>query len=110
MQAPALNDDPISEAGFTFGILALSYASLLYASSLVLTPSIPRITLSWDDPPETPGSYLVEVWASTNLVTWQLKTNVTRTNRVTLPATNRQEFFKIRTHGTSGLNSDWSHK
>jgi hypothetical protein len=111
MPDPARNDDPLAEGAFTLGLLALSFTSLLYLSSLVIPPVIlPRITLAWDNPPETPGSYSVEVWASTNLVTWQLKTNVSGTNHVTLAATNRQEFFKIRTRGTNGQNSDWSHK
>ena len=110
MRDPALNEDAISEGAFDLGIVALSFVSLLYVASLVLPPSLPRITLAWDNPPETPGSFTTEVWASTNLVTWQLKTNVSGTNHVTLAATNRQEFFKIRTRGTNGMVSDWSRK
>jgi hypothetical protein len=110
MQAPARNDDPISEAGFTLGVLALSYVSLLYVASLVIPPpTVKTIRLLWDNPPEVPGTFYTEVWASTNLVHWTLKTNVW-TNRVTLYATNAAEFFKIRNKGTNGLTSDWSRK
>jgi hypothetical protein len=109
MPDPARNDDPISEAGFTLGVLALSYVSLLYVASLVIPPPPPVIRLAWTNPPEAPGTYYTEVWASTNLVHWTLKTNVW-TNRVTLFATNRAEFFKIRNKGTNGQVSDWSRK
>jgi hypothetical protein len=110
MQAPARNDDPLTEASFSVGLLALSYVSLLYVASLVIAPPhVAKIRLTWDNTTDAPGTYSTEVWASTNLVTWTLKTNVW-TNTVTLYATNRAEFFKIRNKGTNGLTSDWSRK
>jgi len=110
MQARDQNDDPLTEASFTLGLVALSYVSLLYVASLVIAPtSVKTIRLLWDNPPEPPGTVFTEVWASTNLVNWTLKTNVW-TNTVTLPATNRAEFFKVRNRSTNGQVSDWSRK
>jgi len=110
MQAPAQNDDPLTEASFTVGLLALSYVSLLYVASLVIAPpTVKTIRLLWDNPVEPPGTVFTEVWASTNLVTWTLKTNVW-TNTVTLYATNQAEFYKVRNRGTNGQVSDWSRK
>ena len=94
-------------------MLVLSLGGILYYADQTLTvaPPAPRtVTLIWDDTSNPRGSFATEVWASTNLTTWTLKTNIAGTNRVTLPADKAREFFKIRNRGTNGLFSDWSRK
>lgn len=110
MNAP--KNDSLRDLGISAVVLVGSLGGLLYYSQQSLTVAPQRtITLLWDNPTnDTPGSYTTEVWASTNLTTWTLKANVAGTNRVTLPATNRAEFFKARNKGTNGLYSDWSRK
>ena len=84
---------------------------LAVTSSILLIPSPPAqktITLAWDKIDPNPAT-TTEIWASTNLITWALKTNVAGTNHVTLPATNKQEFFKARSN-LYGEVSDWSRK
>ena len=105
-------DSSLRDLGISFVVLIGSLGGLLYISEQSLTVSPARkITLEWDNPTnDVPGSFTTEVWSSTNLTIWTLKTNVSGTNRVTLPATNRAEFFKIRNKGTNGLFSDWSRK
>lgn len=112
-----MDDAPVKDnferdLGIAFTLFAVTLGGLLYVAEKTLTVAPPRsITLLWDNPTnDTPGSYTTEVWSSTNLTTWALKTNIAGTNRVTLPATNRAEFFKVRNRGTNGLFSDWSRK
>ncbi len=109
---PKPADSSLRDLGISFIILTATLGGLLYYSEQQLAPApLPRkITLLWDNAPATPGSFTTEVWASTNLTTWTLRTNVAGTNAVTLFATNRQEFFKVRNRGTNGLFSDWSRK
>ena len=101
-----MTDDQKSLAR-TLGIIAVAGAGLYVVTTIVLPPPPPRtpaVVLMWDNAP----GLVAEIWSSTNLVTWTLKTNVAGTNRVTLPATNRQEFFKIRSRDTRGIVSEWS--
>ena len=109
-QKPA--DSSLRDLGISFAVLIGGLGGLLYYSQQTLTiaPAPRSITLIWDNPPETPGSFTTEVWSSTNLNTWTLKTNVAGTNRVALPADKSREFFKVRNKGTNGLFSDWSRK
>lgn len=108
---PEIKDSTVRDFTVSVAILAVTLGGLLYFSDQSLTVAPQRtITLVWDNPPEVPGTFTTEVWATTNLTTWQLKTNVAGTNRVRLPATNRAEFFKVRNKGTNGLYSDWSRK
>ena len=103
-----MTDDQKSLAR-TLGIIAGAGAGLYVVTTIVLPPTPPRqpaVVLMWDN---TPG-LVAEIWSSTNLVTWTLKTNVAGTNRVTLPATNLAEFFKIRSRDTNGTVSDWARK
>lgn len=92
------------KVGTGVGILAL-------ASSILLIPPPPAqktITLAWDKMDSNPST-ITEIWSSTNLISWTLKTNVAGTNHVTLPATNKQEFFKAR-NNLNGQVSDWARK
>lgn len=73
-------------------------------------PPVRTVTLAWGDggnPPDT----IYEIWSTTNLIAWQLHGTTTQTS-YTVPATNRQEFFKLRAVETwpGGDKSDWSHK
>ena len=104
-------DKPVRDFVVSVTILAATLGGLLYVSEQSLTVAPPRrITLIWDDTSNPRGSFTTEVWASTNLTTWTLKTNIAGTNRVTLPADQSREFFKIRNRGTNGTFSDWSRK
>lgn len=81
----------------------------VYVSDLLINPAPPRaVTLVWTVNETAPG-VVTEVWSSTNLTTWTLRTNVVGTNRVTLPADQPQEFFKVRNRLGSQV-SDWSRK
>ena len=89
------------------GILVLALG--VGVSLLIPTPPTQKtITLIWDKMDPNPAT-TTEIWSSTNLIFWSLKTNVAGTNRVTLPATNKQEFFKAR-NNLAGQVSDWSRK
>lgn len=98
------------EVAATVGVtVAVFIVGLYYADNQLAARATPKsITLTWDKNDPDPAT-LTEVWASSNLTTWTLKTNVAGTNRVTLPATNRAEFFKIRNRLGSQV-SDWSRK
>ena len=109
---PTNDGNPVVQLGTAAAVLVGSLGGLLYfAEVAIFNPAPPRaITLLWDNTTDAPGSFTTEVWASTNLIAWQLKTNVNGTNRVTLTADKAREFFKIRNKGTNGLSSDWSRK
>ena len=94
-------------AAIAAGIIAVG---IITQQTLVVTPAPRSITLGWTNSNNNAPGTVTEVWSSTNLVTWTLKTNVAGTNHVTLPATNRAEFFKIRSRATNGLVSEWSRK
>lgn len=105
-------DSSLGDLGVSFLALGgLVLGGIYYVSqpSLTIAPP-PVIRLEWDNPAEVPGSFTTEVWSSTNLTTWTLKTNIAGTNRVTLPADKPREFFKVRSKGTNGLVSDWARK
>ncbi len=90
------------------GVVALTAGLLTLNLSTV--PNVPTITLLWDNlTNEPPGSYVTEVWVSTNLTDWQWRADVP-TNRVTFPRDKPAEFFKVRNRGTNGVLSDWSRK
>jgi hypothetical protein len=109
MQAPA-QDDPVSEAAFDSGLVALAFVSLTFLASLVVAPTpLAKIRLTWTNAKNNPAGTITEIWASPDLVTWTLKTNVA-SNSVTLYATNAREFFKIRARGPNGHTSEWSSK
>jgi len=102
-------DIGLGDLGLSFLVLIGGLGGLLLYSAQTppALPLSPQITLFWDNFENTPGSYITEVWCSSNLIDWTLKAEVS-TNLITLPATNAQEFFRIRNRGTNGLLSDWS--
>lgn len=104
MPAPAQNNWKSPAA--TLAIIAGVFVGGLYLSEQSLAPPGPTITLQWvkaDPDPDT----ITEVWSSTNLHNWTLRTNVAGTNTVTLPRDKPQEFFKIRNR-LGDLVSDWA--
>jgi hypothetical protein len=109
---PTNDGNPVVQLGTAAAVLVGSLVGLLYfADVAIFNPPPPRaVTFLWDNTDNVRGSFTKEVWSSTNLTAWQLKTNLTGTNRVTLPADKAREFFKIRNKGTNGLSSDWSRK
>lgn len=88
------------------------------AGGLVGGPGPARIlTLIWDNPPNVPPGTVTEIWASPDLVNWQLATNVPVTvsslpssDFVGVPEDKPQEFFRVRYRTADGLTSDWSTK
>ena len=96
----------------TFGAIAAGIIAvgIITQQTLVVTPAPRSITLGWTNATNNATGTVTEIWSSTNLVNWTLKTNVAGTNHVTLPATNRAEFFKIRSRDTNGTVSDWARK
>ena len=71
---------------------------ILTSACLFLTPLLAgNITLSWTTPYISNTNAYTEIWSSTNLIDWSLKTSVVKTNSITLPANNQSEFFKLRT-------------
>lgn len=104
-------DNSLRDIGLSFLTLGgLVLGGLYYNPQSSIGNPQSSITLIWDDTSNPRGSFTTEVWASTNLSTWTLKTNIAGTNRVTLPADQSREFFKIRNRGTNGTFSDWSRK
>lgn len=97
----------LQSTGATVAIITAALAGGVYFSSQVLAPPT-RITLIWTNGETSPGT-TTEVWASTNLTSWTLATNVAGTNSVTLPADKPREFLKIR-HRLGNLVSDWARK
>lgn len=96
------------------GIIGLTAAALTVGVLLIPSPPSPKkIRFTWDMVDLIPGAaYTTEVWSSTNLTTWTLRTN-TSTNFISFPADKSQEFFKIRNRlqiGTNVLFSDWARK
>ena len=111
MTSEPKKDSPARDFTVSVAILVVTLGGLLYVGEQINNAPAPRsITLGWDNPPEVPSSFTVEVWATTNLTTWTLKTNVSGTNRGTLPADKAREFFKVRSRDTNGSFSDWSRK
>lgn len=106
MQAPAQNN--WKAPALTTGVVIAALSAGIYFTDLTPAPTPRTITLQWDLN-NSPVGLTTEVWSSTNLTTWTLKTNVVGTNRVTLPATNRAEFFKIRTRRGFEV-SDWARR
>ena len=106
-----MTDDQKSLAK-TFGAIAAGIIAvgIITQQTLVVTPAPRSVTLGWTNATNNAPGTVTEVWSSTNLVNWTLKTNVAGTNHVTFLATNRQEFFKIRSRATNGLVSEWSRK
>lgn len=124
----------IKTTGATVAVIAAALSGGLYLAdkkiAAVLAPAPKTITISWDAAPiDHPGT-VTEVWATTNLVVispdgwnftwgpadtgWQLRTNVTGTNAVTLPRDKPAEFFKVRfktphwfKHGTNAAVTNW---
>ena len=89
--------------GLTVGVVA----AVLTIGVITLPPPVPpkTITLAWD---KNTAEAITEVWSTTNLVDWELRTNVTGSN-VTLAADKPQEFFKVRNRVGNQV-SDWSRK
>lgn len=88
---------------------AVLFSGVKLSQLVVDNAAKPRtVTLQWDTV-ETDPATITEVWASTNLTIWTLRTNVAGTNRVTLPATNAAEYFKIRNRLGDQV-SDWARK
>tara|TARA_R110000868_G_scaffold32231_3_gene117467 strand:+ start:1548 stop:1874 length:327 start_codon:yes stop_codon:yes gene_type:complete len=71
------------------------------------------VTLIWDNTNYINDTNIsVEIWSSTNLVTWNLKTIIPswQTNYVVTPLLST-EFFKVRNKDSrSGLVSNWASK
>ena len=85
-------------------------AVLAISVGVMLVPSPPaprKISIAWDKNDTNPAT-VTEVWTTTNLSLWTLKTNVAGSN-VTLLADKPQEFFKIR-NNLFGQVSDWARK
>lgn len=104
--------DAKNALAITATLAALVTGGVFLSDSLV-NPAPPKtVTLEWDKNDTDPNT-TTEVWSSTNLVTWSLRTNVAGTNRVTLPADKAAEFFKVRNRlqiGTNAIFSDWARK
>lgn len=86
-------------------------ATAKIAASAVIVSPAPSVAVRWQLP-EFAGPMFTEVWASTNLATWQLKTNIAG-NAVAFPATMRGEFYKIRCGYSVGnlmLFTDWARR
>ena len=94
------------ETGVTIGIIAATLVGGVYLSERELAPRGPAITLRWQVNEPSSGT-ITEVWASTNLHNWTLRTNVIGTNTVTLPRDKPAEYFKIRNRLGSQV-SDWA--
>lgn len=90
----------------------MTAAALTVGVLLIPSPPIPKqVRIGWDANTNQPG-VTTEVWSSTNLTSWILRTN-TATNRVSFPADKSAEFFKIRNKRQIGTNvhfSDWARK
>jgi len=97
-EAKALMWDAAKPVGITVVALALG---------VMLAPDAIRpikVTIAWDKNADA----ITEVWASTNLVTWYLKSNVVG-SVATFPADLAQEFYKVRNSNQFGV-SDWARK
>lgn len=95
-------------AGITAVVAALVTGGV-YVSDQLIAPVVPTITLAWDN---ADTNVVTEIWASTNLIDWTLKTNVIGTT-VKLPRDKPAEFFKARNKVQSGTNwlfSDWARR
>ena len=105
--------DAKSALAITAAVAALVTGGVIVSDKLITAPPAqPTLTLTWDKNEPDPN-VTTEVWASTNLTTWTLRTNVAGTNRVTLPRDKQAEFFKIRNRlqiGTNAIFSDWARK
>lgn len=93
----------LKSVGLTVAIIG----AVLTLGVITLPPPVPpkTITLAWD---KNTAEAITEVWSTTNLVDWELRTNVTGSN-VTLAADKPQEFFKVRNRVGNQV-SDWSRK
>lgn len=89
--------EQVKSAGKTTGVVALGAAVVAVISSIVLAPVQPKTaTLLWDYPAQDLPEVIFEVVSKTNLTApWQFYTNVTATNRLTIPTAKVQEFFTI---------------
>lgn len=90
--------------------VSIANATVKPVQSAVIVPHVPSVVVAWSFPVEAGLWPYVQVWASTNLATWQLKTNIAG-NSVEFPATLRGEFYKIRgaySVGQMQLFTDWA--
>ncbi len=110
-----MNEDTkaqLKSSGALVAVIAAVTTGGVFISQRLINPPAPTVTLLWDTGDTSPG-IVTEVWASTDLTNWTLRTNVAGTNRVTLPRDKPQEFFKIRNRldsTTNGIFSDWARK
>lgn len=109
---PDTKQDAKYALAITAALAALVTGGVIVSDKLVTAHPQPTMTLIWDKNDTDPNT-TTEVWASTNLTTWTLRTNVSGTNRVTLSRDKQAEFFKIRNKlqiGTNAVFSDWARK
>jgi hypothetical protein len=69
----------------------------------------PRIMLYWTNPMSANTNAFVEIWATTNLHNWNLKTTIpsSQTN-IYFPTTEIAEFFRLRNALVSGSVTQYS--
>jgi len=72
----------------------------LRSSAAPPPPAIVATLLRWTVPPGNTSDTTTEVWASTNLTLWTIRTNVTGTNAVRIPHNGPREFYKTRSRFT----------
>jgi hypothetical protein len=75
---------------------------------LVIPPAPSPVTVTVQVNPDPDASLRLDVWGSTNLVTWYAVTNVAG-HTMTLTRPHRFEFYKAR-YTWNGLTGDWARK